>query len=109
MQNDMRDQLWFSRSEIVTIAELAGLAGLTEAEVRELGDNGVLAPVNLHDPAWTFSGDCAVTAHQARRLRQDLELDTHALALTLELLSQIRSLESELSQLRAQQSALGRS
>jgi hypothetical protein len=40
---------------------------------------------------------------RACRLRTDLELDLHAVALALTLIEQINRLETELAQLRAQQ------
>ena len=106
MPTDLRDVLWLSQSQTVSIAELAALAGLTEAEVRDLVDNGAVAPVNPQDASWIFSADCVVTMRRASRLRNDLELDPHALALALTLLEQIHALESELSQLRARQAAV---
>ncbi|MEO8103083.1 MAG: chaperone modulator CbpM [Betaproteobacteria bacterium] len=105
MQTERRDVLWLNGSETISITELAGVAGLSEADVRELVDSGVIMPMNPADLSWTFSADCAVTVRKASRLRHDLELDSHALALALALLEQIRALESELSQMRAQQAA----
>jgi len=108
MPTDTCDVLWLSQSQTVSIAELATLAGLTEAEVRDLVDNGALAPVNPQDAPWTFSADCVIAMRQASRLRNDLELEPHALALALGLLEQIRALESELSKMRAQQARFDR-
>ena len=103
MQTDLRDVLWLSQAETVSITELAGLSGLTEAEVRDLVDYGALAPTNAEDGQWIFSANCVVTLRRACRLRSDLELDLHALALTLTLIEQINQLEAEVVQLRAQQ------
>ncbi len=103
MQAEPRDVLWLNQTETISITELAGLAGLTEAEVRELVDYGALAPANPDDGQWIFSANCVVTLRRACRLRTDLELDLHALALTLKLIEQIDGLQSEVAQLRAQQ------
>ncbi len=103
MQAEPRDVLWLNQTETISITELAGLAGLTEAEVRELVDYGALSPANPDDGQWIFSANCVVTLRRACRLRTDLELDLHALALTLKLIEQIDGLQSEVAQLRAQQ------
>ena len=104
----VNDILWLDRSQRVSISELVDLSGLTEGEVRELVEFGALVPTNPQELAWTFGADCVVTVRKAGRLRADLELDTHALALALTLLEQIQTLEAELSQLRAQRPAFGR-
>jgi chaperone modulatory protein CbpM len=103
MQSDIRDVLWLDQVETVSITELAGLSGLSEADVRDLVDLGALAPANPGDAQWTFSANCVVTMRRACRLRTDLELDMHAVALALTLIEQINRLETELAQLRAQQ------
>lgn len=103
MQAETYHALWLNGSQRVSINDLVDLSGLTESEVNELVEFGALAPVNLGEIPWTFSADCVVTVRTASRLRDDLELDSHALVLALTLLEQIRTLEGELAQLRAQQ------
>lgn len=107
MQADPYDVFWLDRSQRVSIGELVDLSGLTENDVRELVECGALAPTNPQEVSWTFSADCVVTLRKAGRLRADLELDTHALALALTLLEQIQTLEAELARLRAQRPAFG--
>jgi chaperone modulatory protein CbpM len=102
MQTDHRDAQWLNPSESVSITELAGLAGLTEADVRDLVDYGALTPADTRDSPWTFSANCVVTLRRACRLRTDLELDLHAVALALTLIEQIDDLEGQLVRLRAQ-------
>ncbi len=103
MQAETYHALWLDGSQRVSINDLVDISGLTESEVHELVEFGALAPVNLGEIPWTFSADCVVTVRTASRLRDDLELDSHALVLALTLLEQIRTLEGELAQLRAQQ------
>jgi len=99
MPADPVEGAWVDRLEIVSITELVSLSGLTEADVRELVDYGVLAPA---DPAqWTFSVECVTQLRRASRLKADLDLDTQALALALQLFERIGELESELARLRA--------
>src|SRR5437899_2890012 len=72
-----------------------------EAELRELVDYGVLAPVDPDARRWAFGADRLIVARSARRLRQDFDLDPHAVALVVALLERVRDLEEELRDLRA--------
>ena len=105
MQTNASHATWLDDSQRVTIDDLMAMSGLSEVDVVELIDAGALTPTDTQAATWTFSAECVVTVRKASRLRQDMELDIHALALALKLLEQIRLLEAELSQLRAQQPA----
>lgn len=107
MHIESHNVLWLDATQPVSISDLVALSGLIEAEVCELVFSGALVPSNYPEVPWIFSADCVVTVRKASRLRDDLELDSHALALTLQLLEQVRSLEAELSKLRAQQPVFG--
>jgi chaperone modulatory protein CbpM len=102
MKIELADALWLDTHQQVSIAELAQSSGLSEVELRELVDCGALAPIDVQSAAWTFGGDCLVTVRTARRLRDDLELDPHAIALALLFLDRIRRLEEQLHGLQAQ-------
>lgn len=107
MQTEFDNALWLDHSQRVSISDLVDLSGLSESEVHELVDSGALVPVNAAIP-WSFSAQCVVTVRTASRLRNELELDSHALVLALTLLEQIHALETELAQLRAQMPVSGR-
>jgi chaperone modulatory protein CbpM len=81
--------------------QLIELSGLTEAELRELVDDGALAPVAPQAPAWSFHARSVVVARTAGRLRRELDLDPHALAVVLRFVARIEDLEAELRALRA--------
>jgi chaperone modulatory protein CbpM len=102
MPIESHDVLWLDSTQRISLHDLINLSGLMEAEVTELVFAGALIPSDRNETPWTFSGDCIVTARKACRLRDDLELDGHALALTLSLLEQVRELQAEVSRLRAQ-------
>lgn len=102
MQTKPEDALWLDAQQSVSLAVLAELSGLPEAELHELVEYGALVPANALPGQWTFSVDCLVTVRKATRLRRELELDTDALALALTLLEQIKGLEADLRALRAQ-------
>jgi chaperone modulatory protein CbpM len=99
MQAEHGEGMWVDRDEIVSITELVALCGLSEEEVRELVDYGALVPVDAAQ--WTFTAECVVTLRKASRLKEGLELDTHALALALTLLERIGALEAQLASARA--------
>lgn len=80
----------------VSFAELAELSGLSETELLEMVDNGVLVPNNPLDSQWSFGGSYVVTVRSACRLRNDFELDTNALSLIFLMLERIRELETKL-------------
>jgi chaperone modulatory protein CbpM len=102
MKTEQADAVWLDVHHEFSFAELEQFSGLSEAELRELVDYGVLAPVDPRRPEWTFSGEIVVTMQVAGRLRDDLELDPQALALALTLMGRIRELEAQLRELRAQ-------
>ncbi len=102
MKLEQADAMWLDAQCECTIAELVHLSGLSEAELRELVDYGALAPLNPQEAEWTFSGEIVISVRAAARLRDDLELDAHTLALTLTLMKRIRELEAQIGNLRAQ-------
>jgi chaperone modulatory protein CbpM len=81
--------------------QLIELSGLTDAELRELVDDGALAPIAPAESAWRFHARSVVVARTAGRLRRELDLDAHAMAVVLRFLARIEALEGELRALRA--------
>ena len=108
MQTETYDVLWLDRAQRISLADLTALSGVSEIDVHELIELGALAPVDHQEIPWAFSAECVITLRKANRLRTDLELDAHGVALALTLLEQIQSLEAELAQLRARQSVVMR-
>ena len=80
-----------------SLAELAELAGLSEAELRELVDYGAIAPVDPGASQWMFTATCLTTVRAAGRLRASFELEPHGVALVVSLLDRIRDLEAQLA------------
>ena len=93
--------MWLHEQHELLLEELCELSGLSEAELRELVDYGVLAPIDSHAQHWTFSADRLIVARSARRLRRDFDLDPHGVALAVALLERVHDLEAELRDLRA--------
>jgi len=93
--------MWLHERHELLLEELCELSGLSEAELRELVDHGVLAPIDSDARHWTFSADRLVVARSAFRLRRDFDLDPHEVALVVSLLERVHDLEAELRDLRA--------
>ena len=91
---------WLDADVKLSAAELAESSGLSEAEVHELVDYGVLVPVDIRAERRMFGGQCVVIVRTACRLRDEFDLDTSAVALAIGLLERIRGLEGELHELR---------
>jgi len=101
MTSDCIDALWPDEQRRLRLAELADLAGLSEAEVVELVEGGALTPAEDAPGQWVFGVRSITVARTARRLREDLELEPHGVALLLAFIDRIRGLEEELRDLRA--------
>ncbi len=102
MKVELTEVLWLDEHLELSLAELAGLSGLSETELHELVDFGVLAPVDPGVAPLIFRADCIVTARTACRLRTDFELDAPGMALALTLLDRIHNLEAQLRDMSAQ-------
>ena len=95
------EEFWLHRHYEFSLSELAELAGLTEAELRDWVEEGIIAPVDPAAVPWSFGADRLVTLQRACRLRRDFELEPQGLTLVVQLLERIQSLESEISRLQA--------
>jgi chaperone modulatory protein CbpM len=92
--------LWLYAERRVSMGELGEISGLPDEVLKELVDYGALRP-QLVAGEMSFAADCVMRLRAAARLRQDLELETPALALAISFLERIQSLENELRSLEA--------
>jgi chaperone modulatory protein CbpM len=99
---DLTDETWLDCHCELSLTELTQLADLSEAELRDLVEYGALEPTDPQASPWMFSGDCVMVVRSACRLRNEFDLDTHALALALQFLHRIRDLEAQLRSAHAQ-------
>ncbi len=92
-------------SAFLSVAQLQQACAVELAFVVELVEEGVL---ELHGPDasmaraqspenWCFSATCVQRLRTARRLQQDLEINIAGVAVILDLLDQVRALESKLT------------
>lgn len=102
MPTEHTESVWLTEDHAFSLAELAELAGLAEAELRELVDYGAITPIDPESSPWVFSGRCLLTVRTACRLRLSFDLEPHGVALAVSLLNRIQELETQLRSLRAQ-------
>jgi chaperone modulatory protein CbpM len=94
---DPSDRLLFSLSEVCE------RCGLHAEIIVEMVEHGIVAPVvEQSNNSWQFSIEALLRLNRAQRLRQDLEINLPGLALSLDLLDQIETLQQELAALRTQ-------
>lgn len=102
MNAEQTEAVWLTEDHRFSLAELAELSGLSEAELRELVDYGAVAPIDPDSSPWVFNGKCLLTIRTACRLRISFDLEPHGVALIVSLLDRIHELEAQLGSLRAQ-------
>lgn len=101
MKIQITDTIWLNESGTCSIEHLAEVSGLSLAEVHDLVERGVIAPVDERARPPSFHLQCIVAVKTARRLRDDFELDPNGTALALALLRRIHELEAKLQAERA--------
>lgn len=85
----------------LSLAELADLSRLTEDDLLEFVESGVIEPGGSGGGRLSFRADCLVIARAAARIKQELDLDTHGTAVALALIERIRDLEAQVQTLLA--------
>jgi len=95
------ETVWLNASDICSLEHIVEVSGLSQQDVLDLVDTGILKPSNDDPHNYFFHTECVVLARRARRLRDDFELDTSGLTLAMRLLRRMDELESERQALRA--------
>ncbi|HWW05099.1 chaperone modulator CbpM [Collimonas sp.] len=95
------EAVWLNDIELCSLDELAEFSGLSQAELADLVAIGAIEPDHSAAPAYVFRAQTIVLARTARRLRDDFELDTHGVAMALNLLEKIHALEARLAAMDA--------
>ena len=83
----------------VTLNDLCRACSCSAEWVIELVGEGVLEPVSYQQTHWRFSGVSLQKAQTAARLHRDLGINTAGIALALELLDEVETLQSRLNSL----------
>ena len=105
MKRQQAEWAWLDARETVTTGELARLCGLSATELDELVEYGALAPLPVTPPQRVFSAECVMSLRTAGKMRADFDLDLFTVAIVLDYLSRIDSLERELKSLQARMPA----
>jgi len=85
----------------LSLIDLCCACSSSEEWIIELVEEGALEPVNLQSigkqhEQWLFTADSLQKARTAKRLQRDLNINLAGIALALNLLEQIESLEARL-------------
>ncbi len=102
MTAPVEDALCLDTMAEVTWTQLVAASGLPEAELRELVSYGALVPRDAGARTWVFEARWISVARTASRIRNDFELDAHAVSVVLGYVERIERLEAEIRTLRAQ-------
>ncbi|MEO8061699.1 MAG: chaperone modulator CbpM [Pseudomonadota bacterium] len=97
-----KEVVWLDEHQVVSLAELVEVSGLSEPELLELVNVGAIPVHETRGAVYTFSARVVTVARTACRLRDDFELDMRGLGVALRLLERVTELEREIGQLRAQ-------
>ena len=101
MNAPVEDALCLDTMAEVTWAQLVAASGLPESELRELVCYGALVPRDADAATWVFEARWIAVARTASRIRNDFELDAHAVSVVLGYIERIERLEAEIRALRA--------
>ena len=82
----------------LTLNDLCKACSSSAEWIIELVEEGALEPIGYQQTQWRFSGNNLQKARTAMRLQRDLGLNLAGIALALELLEKIETLESRLCQ-----------
>ncbi|MDO9253215.1 MULTISPECIES: chaperone modulator CbpM [Comamonadaceae] len=97
--------VWLDEVQSVTLPELARACGISTADVDELLEYGALQPLPTgpsEADQRLFSADCVTRLRTASKLRLEFDLDLFAVALLLDHLQRIETLERQVRSLEAQ-------
>ena len=97
MRTHIVEAVWLNDAGLCSLEQLAAYSGLTQAELQDLVEMGEIVPTSVDAENDLYQTHYIVIARTARRLRDDFELDTHGLAVALNLLGRIRDLEIQLN------------
>ena len=83
----------------LSLAELCRICGLPAERVFELVEEGVIEPAGREPSRWFFQGIAVRRVYRAQRLQRDLGVNLAGAALALDLLEEIRRLQTRLERI----------
>ncbi len=99
--------IWLNSSDVCSFEHVVSVSGIEHDDLLELIDAGVIQPKGTERGSYVLHTECIVVARQARRLRDDFELNRQGLALAMTLLDRVRKLEEQLDDLQARSPHVG--
>lgn len=92
----MSDTMTISTTSIYHIEDLADISGLSIEDIQDLVEHYVIKPENSDVAHCFFQEHCVHVVKQARRLRDDFELDRNGVSVAMTLLNRIEALENQI-------------
>ena len=92
--------LYRVESEQLTLESLAACAGVHPALITYFVEYGLLEPATRTGTQWLFDTACIARLHTIERLRRDLGANLPGIAVILDLLDRLISLQREVEQWR---------
>jgi chaperone modulatory protein CbpM len=81
---------------VLSLGELCRASRLSAERVIELADEGIIEPIGGSPESWRFRGVSLQRIRCARRLEEDLGVNTAGVALILDLLDELEQLRARL-------------
>lgn len=81
----------------LSLTEVCGICDTRHDTIVEMVREGVVEPLDLRAPEWTFTGRGVTRIRRALRLRRDLDVNLAGAALALDLLDEIEALKRRLN------------
>ena len=98
MNQQMHTGIIIDEETELSLNDLCKACSSSAEWIIELVEEGALEPIGYQQTQWRFSGNSLQRARTAMRLQRDLGLNLAGIALALELLEKIETLESRLCQ-----------
>jgi DNA-binding transcriptional MerR regulator len=92
--------LYHSESEPLTLEALAACTGVHPARIEYFVEYGLLEPRAGRDVQWLFDSTCIARLRMIERLRRDLGANLAGIAVILNLLDRLTTLQREVEQWR---------
>ncbi|MFZ6673537.1 chaperone modulator CbpM [Undibacterium sp. Xuan67W] len=101
MITSISERTWIDDTSAYSESDLIEVSGLSENEIQDLIENELIKLLINEQSEKTFPMQALITASNARRIRDDFELDQNGMVLAVALMRRIAELENEIISLQA--------
>jgi chaperone modulatory protein CbpM len=105
MKQIILDGILLDEQAELTLHDLSRVCSSSAEWIIELVQEGALEPIDYQQTQWRFPATSLQRVRAARRLQRDLNINLAGVALALDLLDEIETLESRLRQLERNQNS----